>query len=738
MGESFILSRQHGLVCVMVVPVLLGGHQACASEAGSGIAIDSDSVSATIESLDSFEAEQERLKKLLADKPRAYQDKVMDSRDLAGLAEEEADSGGDEDETEGLHSVVLESRVDLASSSVSGSDFQRAGSAGVRLEYRHETMDLGEFVWQVDARGRSDDQTAMNSGSMEGKPKNVRATVRNLGLPVAAEVLADTAVGDIGSEVTQALGRNYRVALGASPVRGVGTHVYSEKFDLRAGTGVRGELRGGPYPGFEATQGNLSWLGYSQRAGENLLAGVQVNQAKDIPVTDVNGIATSQGTEDVTSVAASLGYGKQQADGGRLNARATVVSSKASAAVAGRNQGAKGVFVEAGVEKGRYRHEMGAYAGDSNLRFGDNLLLSGSRGAFWRVDHGGSRLNLGGGLEVEQYAPTGNTRVADSRRVGLNAHAQYRIDRDDMLGGSLQAHHLQADGNAADGSSGSRSANLNLHYQTRFRQLGRSRFSATLHRNETLVSNGAAATGDELQWEQDWITGKYETMRPELTTTVGIAHDRSVGETQTYPTAAVNARYWLDADWNVAGNLRYTSRTGNLSTSQGMAGTLATEYALGKEWQLGAALSLNEARVDFSGNSLLEPAVMRTSDKQAYAYLRWQKTSGKPYQKLGGKSAGSGEVSGAVFFDANQDGEQQADEASVPNVEVVLDGTYRVVTDARGGFRFSAVTVGQHSLGLNLDTVPLPWGEGKIVGSAINVPLRGQVSIKIPLIKING
>lgn len=725
---------------MVVVPVLLGGQQAIASDASSGMVIDTDSVSATIESLDSFEAEQEHLKKLLADKPRAYQDNVMDSRDLAELAEEEADSSGDGgDEAEGLRSVVLESRVDLASSAVSENQVQRAGSAGVRLEYRHETMDLGEFVWQVDARGRADDQTAINIGSVDGKPKNVRATVRNLGLPVMTNVLADTAVGDIGSEVTQALGRNYRVALGTSPVRGVGTHVYSEKFDLRAGTGVRGELLGSPYPAFEATQGKLSWLGYSQRVGENLLAGVQVNQAKDIPVTDANGITTSNGTEDVSSVAASLGYRKQQANGGRLNVRATVVSSKASAVVTGRNQGAKGIFVEAGFEQGRYRHELGAYSGDSNLHFGDNRLLSGSRGAFWRVDHSGSRLNLGGGLEVEQYTPTGNLSVANSQRVGLNAHAQYRFNRDDMLGGSLQAHNLQADGNTVSGSrGGSRSANLNVHYQTRFRQFGRSRFSATLHRNETLVSNGATATGDEIQWEQDWISGKYETMRPELTTTLGIAHDRSAGETQIYPTAAVSARYWLDADWNVSGNLRYTSRTSNLSTSQGVAGTLATEYALGNEWQLGGALSLNQARVDFSGNSLLEPSIMRTNDKQAYAYLRWQQTSGKPYQKLGGKSAGSGEVSGVVFVDANQDGEHQVDEASVPNVEVVLDGTYRVTTDATGEFRFNAVTVGKHSLGLNLDTVPLPWGEGETAGSEINVPLRGQVRTNIPLIKING
>lgn len=711
-----------------------------ASKTGNSIAIDDGSVSAEIEVIDSFQAEQEHLKKLLADKPRAYQDKFMSTEDLSGLDTEPEE---DDSAPNGLRVYSLESRIDFADSSATHAEGGTLATAGIRSEYRLEVPNRGEIVFQLDARGRNTAESEVGNTFLatDGKQQNNRVTIRNIGMPVTTEVLADTSAGDINSEITDALSRNYRLTLGSSPVRGVGTHVYGKDFDLRAGTGQRGELRGSPYPGFEETEGKLSWLGYSQKIGENIQAGLQLNQAQDIPVLNLDtGISAGQ-TENVSSLAASVSYGHEQLEDGELKARATLVSSKASADVAGRNQTANGLFLETSLRQGRFRHEVGAYASQPNLHFGDSLLLSNNQGAYWRVDRESARLNLGGAVDFEQSRPTIEAGGLESKRVGLNANALYQLNRDDQLGGNIHisdTHTSNENSSQPDGHS--RSTNINLNYQTRFNDMGRSRFSATLRRNETLVSNGAAATGDEIQWEQDWITGKYETMRPELTTTLGIAHDRSAQESQTYPTASINARHWLDADWNVSGNLRYTSRNGNLATSQGLAGTLATEYKLGREWQIGASASINEAKVTYSGNSLTEPEVVRTNDKHVYAYLRWQKTTGKPFQTLGNRQAGvfgSGDINGTVFFDENRDGQQQAGEAGAPGVEVVLDGHYRATTDSNGVFRFVQVATGPHQIDTNLDTVPLPWEVAGDTEKDVNVILRDQVSLKISLNKIN-
>lgn len=740
-----VLWHRRRVACIgCILPLLwvpLGYAQPGSSQSGvsSDFSVNTDNVSAQIQSLDSLEAEQERLRKLIADKPPAYQDKVMEPVTLL-LGETESDAPLAE--PDGFRSWSLEGRVGFADYESDAQGRQRAGETGIRGEYRQETQNYGEFSLQADVRARNSGDADASVGSLlAAREKNAaRVTVRNYGFPVTTSITADTSAGDITSELTDAFSRSYRVSLGSSQVRGVGTRLSDGKFDLRAGMGQRGELTGGPYAGFEATQGKVSWLGYSQHLENGLTAGVQMNQAKDIPALDrAASLANTGSSENVDSLAASLGYGGDLEGDGDKKARITVLTSRVSAQNQVQDSDASGVFVEGGFRSGRYRHEMGVFGSEPDLRFGDNALVSDNRGAYWRTDRSGSRLSVGGGVDVEHYN-AGTEGAAASRRVGVNANARYRIDRDRSIGGSVSigdSRSVQESG-AASTDSHARSSNLNAYYQTRFGALEPTRFSAILHQNESLVTNGAAATGDELQWEQDWITGKYETMRPELATTLGLAHDRSTGETQTYPTAGVNARYWLDGDWNVAGNLRYTSRQGNLSTSQGLSGTASTEYDMGSGWRTGATASMNQARVAVSGNSLLEPQVSRSTDKSAQLYLRWEEASGSPYQLVGKRNdgfAGSGSITGAVFFDANRDGEQQADEAKVPGVELFLDGRYRTTTGKDGRFEFTQVTTGKHDLTLNLDTVPLPWGSAREHNVSVDVPLRGWAEAYIPVVK---
>jgi hypothetical protein len=703
---------------------------------------DNGSVTAKIQVLDNFQAEQEHLKKLIKDKPKAYQDKVMDSQP-DNVEEMDGNPVAPEESPTGFRTYSVESRTGFAETSSTGQAKRSASETGVRTEYRFETPNHGEFVLQADARTRNSDDTNLNVEGIgtANKTQSTRATIRNLDLPLTPGVEADTAVGDINSEVTDTFSRSYHLSLGNSTVRGIGTHIKGDTFDLRAGMGKRAELVGGPYPGVEESQGSLAWAGYSKQIGDNVAAGIQINQAKAIPVLGNTGIPQNNGLEDVTSMATSLGYGQDLRADSDLKARAMLVQSHTSADLAWRKQDATGVFAEASVRKGRFRHELGAYTADPNLRFGDNALAANNRGAYWRVDHDSTRLNLGGGLDVEQYNPGQVTDSPASDRISLSTNAQYRIDREHNIGGNIhtsQTRYKDAGENASN-NNGSRSSNASVFYDTKIRKLGRSRLSATLHRNETLVTNGAAATGDEIQWEQDWITGKYETMRPELSTTLGIAHDRSAGENQTYPTASVNARYWPNADLNIGGNLRYTSRSGNLSTSQGLSGTLSSEYEIGDGWHLGASASINEARVDLAANAFTDAQVIRSNDKSAHLYLRWEGTDGKPYQTIGNKTAGSkgsGNISGTVFFDNNRDGRQQADETNVPSVEVFLDGHYQTLTDPQGRFEFNQVATGSHTLTLNLDTIPLPWGADAEEKLNVDVPLRGQATAHIPVVKV--
>lgn len=699
-------------------------------------------VVAQVQAMDRLQTEQERLKQLLEGKPKAYEDKFMDTSALPSSTD--ADTATEAQGT-GYRAYLIESRLGYASTDGTGIDAKHGSELGLRAEYRFETINYGEFVLQADVRSHQGEQDInISYAGAATQNSNGRVTLRNLGFPVTPNTFADTALGDISSETTDALARNYRFSLGSSTVRGVSTHVFNRDLDIRAGFGDRGNLVGGPYPGFEASQGRLAWLGVTQRYSGNLYAGFQINQAQDVPI-QANGssVTLANGLENVKNLAVSAGYGYDLANDGDKKARVTVLTSRTSATVLGRNNSATGVFMEGGFKEGRYRNEVGAYWTAPSLHYGDYAAAADSRGAYWRVDHTASRFNWGAGIDYEQQNPKQTADLVSSNRLTLNLNAQHTIDRDSSTGVNFSLNQIRYNNssNILNEYAGyiSNSYYLSAFYQTLLNDWGRSRMTATVRRNQLLVSNGVPASGEEIAWEHDWITGKYETMRPAFTTTIGYARDHSDSQTQTYPTAGLVFRYWPGADWNVGGNLQYSARSGNLSTSRGLSGSLYTDKVLNDGWRLGATANINQAVVNVAASSLNAPLFSRSNDKSAFVYLRYDGSNGTPYQALGVRTegaAGGGSVSGTVFFDTNRDGTRQASELGVPNVEVLLDGRYRVITDKEGRFDFPLVATGQHQLSLKLESVPLPWGLTQDKGINVDIPLRGQATALIPVVRI--
>lgn len=728
---------------------------ACLSQAmaqtgsGKATAVQPTAADARIQPMDRAQAEQARLKALIEAAPKAYQDNFM-SAPQADAASAADDNSAEAEQPQGFRAWLVESRIGFGDSKASGYGRQRATEFGQRLEYRRETLNYGEFVLQADGRHLSGDSLASGSGvgslGYARDASSGRITLRNLGFPITPETFADSAVGDIYSELTEGLGRNYRLSLGSTTVRGASTRIFNNSTDLRAGFGERGSLTGGPYPGFEKNQGTLGWLGLTQRLGDKWFVAAQVDQARDIPAYYIDPLtAQGFGSKSVTSWATSLGYGREVAQSGDFKVRATLLGSRISSQTPGVATGdSQGLFLEASARTGLYRHEFGAYTARPNLYFGDYAVTTGTRGAYWRVDRNTSRMSWGGGLDYERAQPDANFNLSGYSRTGGNGNFQYLFDRNTSAGGSVSVYQTRyekipaASASSSNSTADSRSLYGNAFYQTRFFDLPRSRLSLTVRRNELIVLGDRAATGEELQWEQDWIGGRYENMRPELTTTLGYAHDKSGGVARDYPTAGVQFRYWLDSGFNISGNLRYTSQSGGLYTSRGLSGSLMAEKELAKGWRVGFAANFNQARAAVVPTSISGPQLYRSNDKTAYIYLRWEGSAGAAFQTAGmrGNGAGGGSVAGRVFFDANRDGAQQSGEGGVANVEVQLDGRYRTTTDRDGRFEFPLVTTGRHQLTLTLDSVPLPWGAAGDSGVSVNVPLRGQATAEIPVVKV--
>jgi len=685
-------------------------------------------VVAQVQSLDRFEAEQERLRQRMAEQA-GYQDKFFDAQDIRLILVEEQVQQAEPD---GVRTLLVEARLESNQQHTTGSPRLRDQGLGLRLEYRHETLNHGQWVVQADTRARTAADNTTPTFSPFALATDTRSgqklTLRNQSFPVTPFVLADANLGDITSEVTDGLTRGQQFSLGSSNLRGASAHLFSRAFDLRMGLGARGQFIGGPYPGYERTQGQLAWIGYTHRIDPTRFAALQINQASQLP--SLGGSSGSRPHQDTTSVAASLGSGHRLDQHGDTRLRLTAIHSRSETATA------SGAYLDAGLQHQRHRVEGGLYRTDPQLRFADQTVSNGNRGLYARYQHGGLRVNWGAGLSHDSQSPRATGGAKDWTQTSLNTHWTHRIDRHQRWGGNLQLTFQNRD--TDDTSQRSHYGSL-YHLDRWHRSLGSSRLQWTNRRNQALVSDGPAASGDELSWEQDWLPPQEPGAQSHtLRTQLGWAVDRSLGETLTYPTAGLTWQTWLPDDWSLGGSLRYTSRQGNLSTSRGLAGAIQTEKRLARDWTLGASLLMNQAVVDTqspTGASAVN--ISRSDDKSLWVFLRFETQSGRPYSygPRGSQGAGTGRITGQVFLDANRDGIQQADEPGIGGVEVFLNQRQRTTTDPQGRFEFGIVPTGPQSLSLRPESVPLPWGEGPRSRLTVDVPLRGTALAPLAVVK---
>lgn len=718
-----------------------------------------------MEPLSPRQLELERLKMRAKGAAPPYVDRLIDPIDSRPGSDLDHDTPDPHDNTDalGLRSVQVESRFGHLESqgqnSLAPEARRSAQEWGMRLEMRQETLNHGEFLLQAESRHRHGSQN-LNLGvqGLSDRPDSHRVTLSSLGFPITPSTWIDTVLGDQTSDLTEALRRGYRLLLGRSSVRGLGIHVHSPDFDLRAGSGTRGLMSGGPYPGFESQAGRLSWLGYSQPLGNALgqswFAGLQFNQAQGLPDWRAWGwpATGSDGqpllTEDVQSLGLALGYGRELVRSGDQRLRLSALSSRTrsdSGTLPPATGVAQGLYLEAAYQGQLLRHEAGLYRASPGLRFGDTALISDHQGLYWRLDQSGYRWRWNAGAEIEQQNPEHDPSRLSTRRLGLNAGASLRLDSRRQIGGHAYSldSRLQPASTPGQLAGGNRSLNLALYYQHRDVDWGRSRLNLQLRRNEALVLNGARATGEEIQWEHDWVSGRYESQRPEFATLLGLARDRSTEAQQRYPTLGLQFRDWFNSNWSFGGHLRYTSRHGNLYTSRGLSGALYSEHHLGHGWRMGASVNLNQASstsLPPQGSAISPlPQLYRSDDKSLLVFLRWEATSGRPYQSLGlgtPGQIGAGSVTGHVYQDTNLNGERDVGEDGVPGVEVLLDERYRTTTDRDGRFEFPMVGTGHHRLSLRADSVPLPWSPPRDGNFSVEVPLRGIGRAELPVVRV--
>jgi hypothetical protein len=151
-------------------------------------------------------------------------------------------------------------------------------------------------------------------------------------------------------------------------------------------------------------------------------------------------------------------------------------------------------------------------------------------------------------------------------------------------------------------------------------------------------------------------------------------------------------------------------------------------------------LSLNHNRAALETFDPTLGSYSDLADRTVWLTVGYARSAGQPYPTFGrahdGK-AGSGSLSGEVFFDENGDSVRQPSERVAVGATVVLDGRYQARTDEQGRYLFAPVPTGEHEVTLLTEELPLPWGLDDERPRPITVWFRQTAEVSFPVVAID-
>ncbi len=622
--------------------------------------------------------------------PAPYVDKL-----IAGISEEPESSlsGGGEAMLPGQRYLSAEYRAELRQPPDGGHGLEQ----GVEVHARRETLDYGDFYMEAALR----DTTLAPGDASVTRRYGGRFTLYQTAFPVTERWLADSTFG-VARTPPVFLTSSYRIFLPTSLFAGASTVVSDGNRSFMGYAGRVGLLEGSAVQSFNPTSGNVAGLGYTQRLGPWTVGAQAIRLRGSAEVADHE--------------AATLG-----AEYGSIG---TPVHDKAQ--VMADDHSNLGAWFDGDVASGRLRQRFGLFHLDPGLQWSEAAMTNDQRGAYWRGDYQMLRYTVSGGTDLLQT----NLRD-DPSRAAIRSGTAYgtfslRIDRHLTIGGGLTYQRANERFTASPRDS---SVTVNA-YATWVNPVGLSRFDVTAFRG--IASGVPDNTIDTISWSQDWpAAGPVQ-----LSSTLNYSDESALGLRTRRSSVGVSAHGPLLGDSQWDGSVVLGRVAGPQGNENDFNVSANATWPFAEHWVAIAQVSWTtfQALPVFPG---IDVAPSTLEDKRVLLGVRYEESSGTPYQALGLRNApGSGRLSGIVFFDENGDGIRQATERGAANVTIYLDSRFPVTTDAQGRFSFPVVSPGTHSLRILNEALPLPWSVDDRHPPAANVPLRGDAVVDIPLTKI--
>ncbi len=567
---------------------------------------------------------------------------------------------------------------------------------GLLFQWRRETLDYGELSLDATVRNGNGDDLARNSTSGQ-------FILRQRGFALDESHSMDNTAGILRSMGDSMINSSFRLNLPSSLLGGVYSHISGPRDDIYFGAGRIGRLDPTQIQGFEDTQGDLFSLGYSRSLRQGWRAGTHL-----VHVTGSGDVMDHQ------SLASAVQF--QTPDQRQQYTGHVLLDS----------EGNNGLWLDGDSSAGNWRHRYGLFRMEPDLLWTDTSPTDDQRGGYVRSEMARLRFNFSAGMDLTQ------TNIDDrDDRSGIalyNAfiNTNWRQTSRTSLGSSLSARASEP----RNGIRVEKSRDYLLSgYVSHGFPVGTSRLQLTGSRLERDGENGH---GVGIVWDQEWNIARNLSLASTL------SHDRETGLTnaEEISTAALLVRHEPSSRFSWNGDISYSViDTENMDSHSNMFASLALFWRFLPGWD--ASLRATHNRVDAAPVSVA--AGVEEDETTLLLTLRYSRSSGRPFAVMGQQAEGKGygEISGVVFYDANDDGVRQAGEAVASGIYVYLDRRYEAVTDNQGRYSFDPVASGPHEVTLAMEDLPLPWGLLDETPRRASVSVRQRSEVDFALQQIN-
>jgi hypothetical protein len=589
-----------------------------------------------------------------------------------------------------------------ALSSRDGASTTHVEENGIVAKSQWETVAYG--AWSLDASARTG---GADLGPSEQGQGGV-VTLRQRGMPFDGGWQADNALGDINTPDIGLAQFQPRFYLPTSPMQGLTTGWRGpDGLQIVAGGGVPGLFDGIEVPDFRTLNGSTATAGAQWSPASNWTVGGQFIEAHDVNLAVGQVIAGPDDTSLISSTTGLMSAAWQDhGERVQLNLLDGDVSGKANAL---------GGWVDGSITQGRIQQSGGIFRVDPNMTWGNQIIADDLQGGYYRFDYQSRQWLVDAGIdEVHSVSGLG------SNTTFLTGDTRYQLSRDWGIGSV--ANVSRADGGTNWSLEG---------YVDHANAWGTGRVQA----DYATTTEGQDAM---LTLDQTWSTST--AIRLSTSASVERISGEIVNGLQQDSTVLGIAAYGggqFTRNLSMDGNVRWAAAVQGRA-APGVSANVSLIYQLSQSWQILATYydSRTGAWTPLTVVSPLTPpvetAVPAVDERGVFLTFRYRRASGLHFAPLGGApGAGSGEISGIVYLDANNNGQPDAGEAGAPNVTVVLDGRFSIQTDANGRFDFPVVATGHHVITVIPDNLALPWTLVNGGRAELEVTTRDRTNISI-------